>query len=54
MVICLETDSAEFWRILENYPILYQRCTVIWQSEWSSESMNSVPNLLLEKYLISY
>lgn len=47
--MCLEIDSQDFWRILENYPILYQRCTVIWQAEWSPESMESVPELLLKK-----
>ncbi|GLV36072.1 beethoven [Carabus blaptoides fortunei] len=49
VVICLEVDSVEFWRILENYPVFHQRCTIIWQSEWSPDSMVNVPNLLLQK-----
>ncbi|KAI4463438.1 dynein heavy chain family protein [Holotrichia oblita] len=50
VVICLDTCNDKFWGILADYPVLYQKCDVIWQSEWSSKSMETVPNLLIDKH----
>lgn len=49
LIFCMEIDNLNFWQTLENCPALYQTCSVIWQSGWSSETMIDIPNLLLRK-----
>ncbi|GJQ81468.1 btv [Trypoxylus dichotomus] len=50
VVICLDTKNDQLWEILADYPVLHQHCDVIWQSEWSTKTMESVPNMLIDKH----
>lgn len=50
LVICLEIENSSLSNILDDCPLLYQMCYVIWQSEWSMETMSNIPSLYLNKY----
>lgn len=47
--MCLDVNNDKFGEILADYPVLYQKCEVIWQSEWSAKTMENIPNMLIDK-----
>ncbi|KAK4887690.1 hypothetical protein RN001_003961 [Aquatica leii] len=50
LIVCLENNNTKFSEIITNCPALYNKCKVIWTSEWSIETLDCVPQMLIEKY----
>ncbi|XP_017783105.1 PREDICTED: cytoplasmic dynein 2 heavy chain 1 [Nicrophorus vespilloides] len=50
VIVCLEKDNDSFWKILESCPSLLQKCYLCWMNEWSTKTIQSIPNLLINKY----
>ncbi|KAK5644082.1 hypothetical protein RI129_007927 [Pyrocoelia pectoralis] len=48
MVICIESNNSKFSELLTNCPALYTHCNVIWTSEWSKDTLESIPKMLIE------
>ncbi|KAF5303585.1 hypothetical protein FQR65_LT08186 [Abscondita terminalis] len=50
LIVCLESDNSKFSEIIISCPALYNQCTVIWMSEWSTTTLDYVPQKLIEKW----
>ncbi|OQR67050.1 cytoplasmic dynein 2 heavy chain 1-like [Tropilaelaps mercedesae] len=48
VVITMNFTDPHFNRRLVDNPALYRHCTVVWTTEWTTESMERIPMLMIE------
>ncbi|KAG5876642.1 hypothetical protein JTB14_012987 [Gonioctena quinquepunctata] len=49
VVAFLDVDNENLWSILENCPSLLQNSCLIWKSDWSTSTIETIPKILLER-----
>ncbi|XP_074038391.1 dynein cytoplasmic heavy chain beethoven [Leptinotarsa decemlineata] len=49
VVAYLDVDNENLWNIFQNCPALLQESSVVWKSDWSSDTIEKIPRILLEK-----
>uniref|UniRef100_A0A6P7FU93 Cytoplasmic dynein 2 heavy chain 1 n=1 Tax=Diabrotica virgifera virgifera TaxID=50390 RepID=A0A6P7FU93_DIAVI len=52
IVICLDIDNENLWNIIQNCPAFTQNCSIIWQSDWSGHTIETIPNTLLSRNIL--
>ncbi|KAJ3658130.1 hypothetical protein Zmor_009888 [Zophobas morio] len=49
VVACIDVDNDNIWTIFENCPAFLYKSTIIWKTEWSIETIRSIPVLLINR-----
>ncbi|KAK3929891.1 Cytoplasmic dynein 2 heavy chain 1 [Frankliniella fusca] len=49
IVLVLDFTRSTFITLCESNPALYKQCSVMWWSDWSITSMQSIPQMLLQR-----
>ncbi|RZC33069.1 cytoplasmic dynein 2 heavy chain 1 [Asbolus verrucosus] len=44
---CIDVDNENIWNIFENCPAFLHKSIIIWKTEWSIETIESIPVLLI-------
>lgn len=50
VIACLDADNENLSTILEHCPALKQEVSIVWITQWSQETMNNLPEMLIDKY----
>ncbi|KAF5283232.1 hypothetical protein FQA39_LY17379 [Lamprigera yunnana] len=50
LIVCIESNNSNFSDIIGNCPTLHTKCSVIWISEWSTDTLDAMPKMLIEKW----
>lgn len=49
MIVCLDADDENLPMVLECCPALKQETSIVWMTQWSSATMEYLPETIIQK-----